>query len=661
MNRQGQETWIEEHAWRNTYFSDKGHNILEEFLVPVLRRAANYDRITGDFASAFLRAGALGFSSFFARGGTMRLVTNGRFNEADVEALEAGHDLEAVAATAIERDVAAAVSDASAYEENHLKVFTWLLQTGRLRIKVAIVPDAAGNPRTAGAEGDFHNKVGIVNMPTGETVGFLGGLNESMRAYTRNSESIACRYSWKAHHQDELNEWQDFFETVWSNQAVRSKVFDFPEAAARALISTYNLQEPPNVPPPVNQKPSAPNLWRHQDEAASRFLDAKRGILEMATGTGKTRTALRIARQLWEEERIEAVVVATRGNDLLDQWYGEFIKQLGVGATQIYRTYGPHKEGLLFANQEAERPVLITSLDNLRRALHQDKRGVAGRSLLIIDEVHNLGAAGLRNALDGYAGRIGFVLGLSATPERAYDETGNQFVDDFVGPTVYHFGLSDAIKRGILCEFDYDPLAYSFTDEDAERLQAVYAAQSAASKHGTPWTQEELWTRLANIRKTARGKLAPFAAYLAENPGALERSIVFVEDMEYGELVQEIVIQHTYDYHTYYGDDDVDNLRLFAKGDLSCLITCKKLSEGIDIRSVRSIILFASDRGRLATTQRIGRALRTNPMEPNKRALVVDFLRDEDLVATPAPGEPAPADADRRDWLEELSCTRRSE
>ena len=84
-------------------------------------------------------------------------------------------------------------------------------------------------------------------------------------------------------------------------------------------------------------------------------------------------------------------------------------------------------------------------------------------------------------------------------------------------------------------------------------------------------------------------------------------------------------------------------------GDLECLITCHRLSEGIDIRSLNSVILFSSERARLETIQRIGRCLRTDPDNPDKVANIVDFIRDGG-----GDGEPN-ADEERRDWLVELS------
>ena len=97
------------------------------------------------------------------------------------------------------------------------------------------------------------------------------------------------------------------------------------------------------------------------------------------------------------------------------------------------------------------------------------------------------------------------------------------------------------------------------------------------------------------------------------------------------------------DYHTYYQADDAKVLEQFAKSEFDCLISCHRLSEGIDIQSVRNIVLFASARSELETTQRLGRCLRIDPTNPTKRAHVVDFVdsgsADDDINGSEADQE----------------------
>jgi len=166
-------------------------------------------------------------------------------------------------------------------------------------------------------------------------------------------------------------------------------------------------------------------------------------------------------------------------------------------------------------------------------------------------------------------------------------------------------------------------------------------------------TEEEVWIEIAKVYKTSRAKLPVFEQFIQEHPQLLERCIVFVETREYGEEVLEIIHRFRPDFHTYFTGDDSDTLRRFARGELECLITCHRVSEGIDIRSLNTVILFSSARARLETIQRIGRCLRADPRNPRKIANVVDFIR----VQSESNEDPN-ADQERYHWLSELSRIR---
>jgi superfamily II DNA or RNA helicase len=275
----------------------------------------------------------------------------------------------------------------------------------------------------------------------------------------------------------------------------------------------------------------------------------------------------------------------------------------------------------------------------------------AGKTILIHDEAHRAGSDGNREKLAGTSDQVRFRLGLSATPEREYDDDGNKFIEAHIGPVLFKFGLEEAIRGRILAPFNYFPLGYSLDADDRIRLKQVYGRRSARQQAGTPMSDAEFWTELAKVHKTSRAKLPVFENFIAANTGLLENCIVFVETREYGESVLEIIHKHRHDFHTYYGGEDSDVLRRFAKGEISCLITCHRLSEGIDIRSLQTVILFSSSRARLETIQRIGRCLRVDPDNPAKRANVVDFVRQA------LPGEDDPeSDTERSQWLTELAA-----
>ncbi|MGB7273328.1 MAG: helicase C-terminal domain-containing protein, partial [Geitlerinemataceae cyanobacterium] len=116
------------------------------------------------------------------------------------------------------------------------------------------------------------------------------------------------------------------------------------------------------------------------------------------------------------------------------------------------------------------------------------------------------------------------------------------------------------------------------------------------------------------------------------------------------EEVLDIIHRYRHDFHTYYAEDDRQKLVDFANGKISCLITCHRISQGIDIQSLSSVILFSSARAKLETIQRIGRCLRKDRENPDKRASVVDFIRIQEEEK-----EELNTDQERKEWLEGLS------
>ena len=118
----------------------------------------------------------------------------------------------------------------------------------------------------------------------------------------------------------------------------------------------------------------------------------------MATGTGKTRTALRILSELMHRHEVSGAIVATDGNDLLSQWCAELVDWLKSqpSTVLIYRNFGSHHELGRFL-QSPQQSVLVISraaLPVLLKRLPTDAR----RKLMVIhDEVHGLGMPGIRD------------------------------------------------------------------------------------------------------------------------------------------------------------------------------------------------------------------------------------------------------------------------
>ncbi|MGJ5065247.1 DEAD/DEAH box helicase family protein [Bradyrhizobium oligotrophicum] len=623
------------------------HRLLERFYVPALTRSISYDRGVGFFTSNWLRLAASGLAGLAANGGKARIIASPKLDPDDCAALAQGADarndsrLRATLNRALEdleRDLAT----------DTLTTLAWMVADDLLDFRIAIP--------VGELDGDFHDKFGVFRDTAGNAVAFHGSPNDSERAF-RNYESISIYYSWiDARELARVQGQQERFDLIWGNGDINLRVYELPEGVRRNLIEFTARSERPYQRAGAAGDADNARKWRHQREAVAEFLRKRHGILEMATGTGKTRTALAIMDELRERGLAKTFIVTAYGTDLLDQWHAELVRRTSF---PIFRAYERHHEAQSFLN-DPEGAVLLVSRQGLAEVLSRLRPSAVRDGLIVCDEVHGMGSPGLVSALSGRIRPFAYRLGLSATPEREYDDAGNQFIENEIGPVIFRFGLKEAIERGILCGFDYVPLEYAFSDEDRAAVHQAIRRYHAKVSAGEAPAVEVLYQEIARIRKLSREKLPPFRTYTREHPQVLDRSLIFVETAEYGMLVQDILMQLNVDFHTYYGDDDRTNLGRFARGDLESLITCHRISEGIDIQSVNNIVLFAAARARLETVQRLGRCLRIDPANPQKRAVVVDFIRTDDIDENDPTGELS-ADFERRDWLSALATIRSTE
>ena len=648
-------------------------NLGRDFFSPCFRCCTEYKRAVGYFSSKALLMWIEALPRFETNAVKIYLLISPKLSVEDRAALEEAMDegeRQRLRQITADRLIQELLEDPNAAEPSRVKLFAWMVANEHLILRFAF-PEHVERP------GIFHEKIGVFQFPWGARVAFTGSANESENGYERNYESIDVYRSWIDGDRERVGVKSVQFEEAWAAKAIGLKVLPLsPESAA--LIRSAAPDVKPAVAPKVDpNQPIAKEKvvvygqgqinflgnrrteyqWRHQDEAVAEFLGVGHGVLEMATGTGKTRTAIKALTALDEQGQIDGVIISTDGTDLLDQWRKE-IESWAIKRHQPYRVlrhYAQHHELGEFA-LNPKRAVLVISREQLASLFSRLEPDQKKRLIIIHDEVHGLGSPSLRSQLAGQHQAFGYRLGLSATPEREYDEEGTKFIFDEIGDVFFEFGLKDAIKRGILCEFDYVPLTYPLTEGDRQRLRQVYAKRSARQREGRPMTKQELWTELARVYKTAEKKPEVFAAFLQTNPQIIESAILFVEDKVYGEAILETLHGYTHRYRTYYAEDDRCNLVEFARGKINCLITCHRISQGIDIPNLKNVILFSSARARLEIIQRIGRCLRSDPNSPNKRATVIDFVRsvedDEGKFN---------ADDERCIWLSELSQIRRVE
>ena len=392
----------------------------------------------------------------------------------------------------------------------------------------------------------------------------------------------------------------------------------------------------------------------YQTDAVESWMQNEgQGILHMATGTGKTVTALMAAVRLAElqKERL-ALIVAAPYQHLVDQWVAE-LREFGVVPLRAYRSRerwvndvgGQFTE---FTSGVRNFVGVVTTHTTFGSKHFQAmvKRLDGAQTLLIADEVHHLGAPHLREHLpDAIRAR----LGLSATPTRWYDEDGTEALNEyFSNGVVYEFGLEEAIQSEFLCEYYYVPHIIELTDEEKDDYLSISRAigkkiGAVSGDIGTADLQDDeqlkqLLFKRARLIGTAENKL-PRLKSLLERITDIHHTLVYCSDGRVereGEatkrqlraatqlLGKELGIKtHQFTYE----EDQETRERLltdFEQGVLEALVAIRCLDEGVDVPATQTAFILASSSNPRQFVQRRGRILR--PHESKDYAVIHDFI-----------------------------------
>ena len=380
----------------------------------------------------------------------------------------------------------------------------------------------------------------------------------------------------------------------------------------------------------------------YQQLAINRTIEAigkgqKRCLLVMATGTGKTYTAIGAMRNLLQEYRQRdhslLVVITVPMTHLAKQW-AESLADFDYLSPKLL--YGSHRTDWKSALQSliddmelglSEAEIIITTHQTGSTSFfRQQVRSADCDSLVIADEVHNLGAEHRRK---GLVQEFDYRLGLSATPERFYDEEGTEFLFRYFDKTVFEFTLSDAIPE-YLTPYEYYPRIVEMDGEELGRYRKIshkLARLSNSDDTDIEETRERLLTKRANILKSARRKYDELEAILDEID--IDHLLVYTNFEQIDEVQKRMadrgVVQHRFTAE----EDDEERQRLltaFAEGRYEALVAMKCLDEGVDVPSTRQAILMANSRNPKEFVQRRGRVLRQHSESGKEKAVIYDMV-----------------------------------
>lgn len=632
--------------------------IAEAVLIPGLREAEGFDCMVGFFGGQALRQLAPGLASFISRGNApMRLLVSPLLTEDDLAGIKAGLTLtEEVLADAVGATLTDEVALTDALANHTLQCLAYLLAAGRLQMKVVLV-----------AGGIFHVKEWI--LQAGDDIVVLSGsANFTSRAITRNIESLHLHRSWRdIDNLDTCTESVAEFELLWNNRKHNATVIDLPSAVADELIQTYDSGRPPtedDYARAVEESDQAAKAsgtrpsfsvpghldiesgpYAHQGRAVAAWeRNDRHGIIAMATGAGKTISALVAAHRLMSDKGHLLIVIAVPTKPLVTQWVAECIDfglrpvvAPSLGKAKRLRAIQHALDNIEFGVSEAE--TIITTNDGL---VDPDVAlllaGFSGNALLIADEVHNLG--GVQRFLADPPSWPQARLGLSATPVRQYDDDGSKFLVDYFGDVVFEFGLDEAI--GVcLVPYDYFVQRVRLTHDETESYAALSERirRQVAINGGQLNTDDVQLTILLNQRRlileTAAGKLTRLERLLDDaGPGAVRRALFYATDKDPQQLVEvNEILRHRRirahqitDAETSRGRLMSATMKAFATGVLHALTAKRVLDEGLNVPQIDTAYILASTTVTKQWVQRRGRVLRPSPATGKTHAVIHDFI-----------------------------------
>lgn len=633
---------LKELTLEDEYRSDRS-NLIQDFYIPCLEKATLYRRSVGFFSSTSMATAAKGLTALIRAGGTMQLITSPYLSAEDTEAIAKGlRQREEVITSNLLRNLE---QQFEPIVRDRLACLAWLLAHRVLEIKLAVAT-------TIRHQGIYHEKLGIFADRENNIVAFTGSANESSTALIDNFECIDVFCSWHLGVRERALKKAENFQKLWDNETDNVEIVSFPETAARSLLQLCP-ERPPTEEPEIKKNR---NSWRlaepggsyshnnsRQIELKSHQVDAlnawevanSQGILAMATGAGKTITALATAAKV---KNLDFILISAPTNEIVQQWVNEIESRtvfrtplIATGRAELWMESLGRKLRLINNKQfsRAQLPIVVVGsygeLSKLKVAnLITDAGGLPAHSLLIADEVHATGASIYRRILrDDFQYR----LGLSATPIRPYDEEGTELVLRYFGGIVYEFTLEQAIAAGILCEYEYHVYVTPLTGREHAKFTDLTTKMGRLLNSNDEDVIEQakrLAIQRSRIVKSAASKLTALGRILTHYPP--NRGMIYCADIAQATQVSRLLAQRGFRVARYSSDDvnRQDLLSEFTRGYLDALVAIKCLDEGVDIPSADLAIILASDASERQFIQRRGRILRA---APNKSiAKVVDVL-----------------------------------
>lgn len=621
---------------KSDYFS-ANENLIEGFYNLALAESVKYDRLSGYFSSASLSVAAKGMTKLIENDGHIRLLCGVELSKDDWNSISNPEQFKDI----INKNF---LDEYENLEDeliwNYTKVLGWMIANEILEVKIGLnyihgkyIPDEI-----------FHPKLGIFHDAEDNCLIFVGSVNESARGWGVNSENLHTFKAWKSTEHIDTN--ISAFEDFWSNFNDNLRVFNVPDESIDFLIKNapndkvelektiVRIKQLENDND--NKTPKKTPYSYQLDAIDSWFSNDKRGIFAMATGTGKTYTALCCFERLLQENNKLLTVIACPQLHLINQWESA-IRENGYAGKCINASSNNKKwkkelkktiADLMGSKKNA---VVLTSFDTFSDEKFIDAINLYPyNSFVIVDEVHGIGSYKFRHGFLDV--NYDYRLGLSATPEIEDDLERTELVYENFGGIVFEYSLDEAIHDGFLTEYNYHPIFVELTDKELKRYKILSSkiAKLLGKNNLNPKEEENLDNFIRQRRdliNKAENKLICLREFFDSHKD-IKDLIVYGADKKHIKEIKSILDDYGISNHQFTGDENPTEretiLNLFSSGYYRALRAMKCLDEGVDVPSTQNAILLASTMNSRQHIQRRGRILRKHPGK--EIANIYDFI-----------------------------------
>lgn len=681
------------------------------FFSEALCNATQFDIKLGFFSSTAINVLSDGFAAFLYNGGRMRMVINDLLSIDDKQAIIAGESDVTIPYFDLQnlQDIKNVLSER---DKHFFECLAWLIRNERLDLKIVVPKDG---------EGIAHSKCGLFTDGLNR-VAYDGSCNFSRTALVSNIESITAFCDWDGKSDvfriDDINEdfertfsgqdnsvnylkAEDVKDCITHNFKVKEirdllseeieliskhKIASLPKSIQvvldRAKLRVTSLLEKINEHSLVSieEEPRFPfNEPRdYQKQAYENWKIKQKGLFAMATGTGKTLTSLNCLLNIWKKFHFYKAIILVPTITLVDQWEDE-CKRFNFKHVTKVSSRNPKwkteldsiktKESFKIDGEEPSFIIIATyasfARENIFRELIDFNKSTMRQMLLIADEAHNMGSGRILDRLTAvkFARRIG----LSATPERQFDDTGNKAIMDFFGCEngyTFEFNMQEAIDKGYLCRYRYYPHIVHLNDSEMAEymrisLQLVkfFNQEKKSFPKGDDilmrlllkrkrivhkaQEKEQIFQQIIQKRYAEKGNLKYTLVYVPEGARADDETADVFDSMEmiadddysdnlidtYTRIVKDVSKTTTVKKFVSGIKERNEILDKYASGEIEVLTSMKCLDEGVDVPRSEMAIFCASTGNPRQFIQRRGRILRKHP---DKHIAII-----HDLVVAP--------------------------